>query len=536
MRLTKLSGLAWILSATIAVRPHGPPGPVAQRVTGAVSRVPCSSDSVANGKALQDSIDSAPPYHVVHMGPCVYFRPSAYATVRIRNKTGLTVEGEGDASVVRVDRKGRIGVEIQDTVHELTLRRFRIAGPADTLPVLYGVTSQQNAPNNPKSVSKVRIIDLTIQDVSVGIDVGSGPDGSYDSVSVLDNRILRAYAAPETPNGSGYGILNAHATRVVIAGNEIVDAGRHSIYQGQVRRAATPAGDVWIHDNLVLDHGKTASASGTMPDYLVAVPIARSPGIVVSNNLIINSRTWAMSIEEEEHGAIFIRDVSLINNTFLGTRSVDVWIQAATEPASAHRIYGWGNRSGRRSTAASTSVTGNPLPEPPYWAGTLALAQSPGGSLFAMRGGHVHRVGLDAGTLPNRIWPYISRTTYLDTQWDSAGFQAAAATDDDHVFVMQNGTLYGVPVGPFWLGSPPTPVEGWQPFLTSSGGYLYAIGRDSLLRKLDANLKVVAINTSTRWFNTQMMASWKDRVYVMQNDCVHLINTQTLNYDWHECL
>jgi hypothetical protein len=113
-----------------------------------------------------------------------------------------------------------------------------------------------------------------------------------------------------------------------------------------------------IENNVIIDHGKTSSLPN---EWQVALVVARSSNVIVSNNEIINPYHDAISIEdpEGEGRAYAVRNVSLIDNVVRGGHAADVFLTASgTFTSRSNRFYHGGAASSPNIRRDGKGVSG----------------------------------------------------------------------------------------------------------------------------------------------------------------------------------
>jgi hypothetical protein len=200
-------------------------------------------------------------------------------------------------------------------------------------------------------LTRARFHDLEIRNAAVGISVVGSGNGVCDDIRITSNRLdnIQDVVSPSgITSGSGYGIHNDGCSNVRIADNVIRNADRHSIYQASAYQPGRPraSGSVIIDHNLIIDHAKTSSLNN---EWLVALDVARSSNVVVSNNVIVNPYHDVIGIEDpgEEKKNYSVENISLLNNSVLGSRQADVFLTARGSFTSQ------GNRFFRRDARGS---------------------------------------------------------------------------------------------------------------------------------------------------------------------------------------
>lgn len=248
---------------------------------------------------------------------------------QISGKENLKIIGEGEArTIIHLPEGMYIGFEIGSDINGLEISRLSIVGEVKSqqftrnthaIGSVGGKSNQQN----------VVYRNLLIKNVAVGISIGSGIGEECTSncrnFKVLNNRLEDIYGEEA---GSGYGIHNECAVESFIAGNTIINATRHSIYQARGYKVS-------ISNNILLNHGKPSA--GLKSYYRSALVVARSSEIKAFRNTIENSYDVGLSVERD--GPTKVEKVEVTNNVFIKkqTRRPDMWINIHPESVTLFR-------------------------------------------------------------------------------------------------------------------------------------------------------------------------------------------------------
>jgi hypothetical protein len=261
--------------------------------------------------------------------------------IRIEGKRGVEIVGAGRGkTILRTGPSAGYVLELAGSNDRLTVASMSLYGASQLRRNTHGLASGFDR----MSLTRARFHDLDIRNVAVGISVVGSGNGICDDVQItanhLDN-IQEVVSSSGVTSGSGYGIHNDGCSNIRIADNVIRNADRHSIYQSRAYQPDRPAasGSVVIEHNLIIDHATTSSLNN---EWLVALVVARSSNVQVTRNLIVNPAHDAISIENppEEGRSYLVRNVSLVDNTVLGSGGADVFLTAGgTFSSSGNRFY-----------------------------------------------------------------------------------------------------------------------------------------------------------------------------------------------------
>jgi len=261
--------------------------------------------------------------------------------IRIEDKRNVQIIGAGEGkTIIRAGASSPFIFELAGSNDRLTVADMSLEGAAHLAKNTHALASGSDRMN----LTRARFHDLDIRNVAVGISVVGSGAGICDDVQITSNHldnIQDFFTAPNNTSGSGYGIHNDGCSNVRIADNVIRNADRHSIYQASAYQPDRPraSGSIVIDRNTIIDHAKTSSLNN---DWLVAIVVARSSNVVVSNNTIINPYHDAISIENPpaEGRSYTVKNVSLVDNTVRGAHGADVFLTASgTFTSEGNRFY-----------------------------------------------------------------------------------------------------------------------------------------------------------------------------------------------------
>jgi hypothetical protein len=472
---------------------------------------------VSNVAQLRSAVANAVPNTVITIGGGTYDLGNDW--IKIENKNGLEIYGAGiGKTIIKTGRRAAYGFELVGRVSNLSVAHLTIeaAYPADTNTHALASGSYRI------SLTGARYFDLEIKNAAVGISVVKSSIAGCTDVQITGNYLsnIQEFFKPDgTTSGSGYGIHNDGCTNTRIADNVIRDADRHSIYQARGYQEPGP-GSVVIEHNLIIDHAKTSQLNAT---WLVALVVARSSNVVVANNVIVNPYHDAISIEtaNDADGPYQVNDVRLINNTVLGPREADVFLEAG----GTYTV--WGNRFFHRDAATWTPtptvrawVNGS-LVEPSPYAGTQALAASaPFTTMFGMV-----RTVLGKGTpvynTDPATWPMTANTAARWTQFEDM------AANDQLAYIVNGRRLTEVN-GATWAQRSATWTFPAPTFLGYSDGRLTALS-DNHFYKIDPK----SLNQSTKNApgsgTVNGMAVFGESAYLMRGNCFYEVATDSFS-------
>jgi hypothetical protein len=523
--------------------------------------VSTSGTDASRGQALRAAIEGSSGCEIIQIGNATYQIDGAYHKSGFGNDgvwitaSNLEIRGQGTGSTVKFGRATYIGFVIDSGVHHLTMKNFAIRGSLvpgddarrryqhdtddipcdevrDQVPCFTGITGA--VPNvhgigvygGTTNVSHVLITQLDVQDVAVGINVGAEAGGlcapaSFDRVTISGNFLKNMYGRD---SGSGYGIVTACASHLLVIDNTLMNTGRHAIYHGKTVLSGSPADDVRIVHNSSIDHGHV---NGTLADpNRVAIVAARSRNVSIVDNTIIGSHEPGISVESEtltvggSPVAFRAFNVSVIGNHFLDRAGApaNIWINASDgSTPSNENVVVWGNTQNGTpincNSVGRVSVAMGHCDNPAYWAAGVGTqwigfvgAASPdtagagglqnGSALYVMQNNALHRVqpawGVHPGTVYANSWPYV----HSSTDWSyGTGVQGMSVTAGS-IYVMQYHVLHRVTPG------------------TTTGAWPY-------------------VYSTTSWNPGYAgLTTLGGVVYVVQNGVLHRVAPQTSNYPW----
>jgi len=268
--------------------------------------------------------------------------------IRIENKRNVQIVGAGEGrTIIRSSGDAPFIFELAGSNDNLEVAGMTLEGASHLRRNTHALASGPDRMN----LTGARFHDLEIRNVAVGISVAGTGNGICDDVQITSNNLdnIQDVVHPDgTTVGSGYGIHNQGCSNARIAYNTIRNADRHSIYQASAYQPDRPAasGSIVIDHNTIIDHGRTSSLDN---EWRVALVVARSANVTVSNNEIDNPYHDAISIEDpsEEKQGYDVRNIRLINNTVRNPHAADIFLTASGTFVSEGNKFYHGNASAR---------------------------------------------------------------------------------------------------------------------------------------------------------------------------------------------
>ncbi|HUQ19937.1 MAG TPA: VCBS repeat-containing protein [Gemmatimonadaceae bacterium] len=499
------------------------------RVVGAgrVNWNPAGDKTVSDVAGLRSAVANATPNSRIFVAAGTY--DLGGTSLKIDGKSNLQIIGAGRGlTVLKANASALWIVELAGAITNLSISHMTLEGTVPLTRISYGLAMGYDR----YSLSGGRFFDLEIKNVSVGIQVANSSLGACTDVEIVGNYLDNIQDFPDGTggtSGSGYGIFNESCVNLRIADNVIRNVDRHAIYQAKANQGDRPGfGKIVIEHNLIIDHARTSSLNA---DWLVALVVARSANVVVSNNVIVNAYHIALSIENEAVGAPQwnVTDVRLINNTVLGARDYDVYFSASGP------FTFWGNRfyhrDGSATNVAKLAQVGyglsGTLVEPTGLTGTQEMAAAdPYTSTYALRTGVLQKLTTTYNTDP-ATWA-LANSPFLVT-----GFEDMAAAPG-LVYLVANRKLTEVnPITWIRRDSPLTfPAASMVGYSEASG--LVAVSNGQIYRlnsgTLDGSPAGLPGTGPIRG-----MAVFGDKTYVMSGSCYYELRTSDLTVTNSAC-
>ena len=408
--------------------------------------------------------------------------------VLIQDKAGLTIRARRPGgTTIRFAADAKFGFYIGSNVSDLTIASLRLEGTPPLRENLHAIGNFTSSTN----VRRVAFTGLRVADAAVGISVATRDDGVYRDVRIVDN-VLTGFHG--TDPGWGYGIHCERARDVVISGNVIEGASRHSIYLARAGRGA----NVSIERNLIVHHNR----AGTQPRwYCAALVCSRASDVRIARNVIVNPNAIALSVEPDEVHGRPVSDIVLLNNRVIGSRYVGIWLT-----------------TGESHVALGNTVVPHPASAHPEWCVDVSSFDYPRGM------------------------PTQSKLEPPNARWRAPDFVAEL---DGFIYVMQDGTLDRIVPDSWQFAASPgqwpdaVAICALEDARGEGEGRLY-IANASGLHEVDPETWRVK-HARGDWSDTRFMAAASGCVYALRQGVLYRVSPGTLRAqagpdDWSETL
>jgi hypothetical protein len=463
----------------------------------------------------------------IHLGPGDYVIENA--AIYLENKSNFTIEGDGNETrviFVRNDLSSTSpGFRLLYNLSNITIQNFSIVGvPRYKNKDYYirGIGNEQGAQN----INGITVRSMDINSVAVGISFGGG-GSDVRNVTICNNRISDIYGVF---TDTGAGIKTSFVHGVKIEGNFIENATRHSIYQANEPLPEGSDPMIEIKNNFVLNHGMNNIYS----EFSSAICIARTRGVVVSNNIVMNSKSVSISVEFDERDSAIptpVQNIHLINNQIVGGHTHGIWMNTGTEEIPNYEL---GNRIILYPGVNKEKI----LLENHEYNGSPTILTPPNGNDNWSRDNWTYTTYYNNNTylinnnsnilykIESLSWNYsTSHSNWFDTE--------GLTSIEDMLYIVQNGVLHEVnPTD--WSYRYSTTNWGGTQYMSSANGYIHIVQNNILHRVNPSDLSY--FHTAENWSGIQWMCSWKDNLYIMKNgeyfevDPFTLQSTQILTY------
>ncbi|MBT5599041.1 MAG: hypothetical protein HOJ62_10490 [Planctomycetaceae bacterium] len=472
--------------------------------------------SVTPSQNLAAIVQGAAPYTTLVLEPGSYKlrpQPPYDQAVLIESKKHLTLTSR-DAGMTRIELSPdtKFGFFIASNNSDLVIQNLTIRGNPAAEPNTTAIGNYSGSTN----VCRVRFSGLRVEKITVGISVGTDLTGVYEDVVIRDNTVSQTIG---TEAGYGYGIHLSNAKNVMVSGNVIEEATRHSIY---VARAA-PGGNVHVENNLIINH----DIEGKNPRwYNPAVVCARSSSVTISHNLIVDPRAIGISVEGDEILNRPTKDNKLINNRILGANYVGIWVV-----------------SGNSSVGLGNNIDLNPKPEHPEWCVKVSSFDYPNGkptdsSLVEpdarwKQASHVAKLGGRLFVISDGVLDMVTPDSWAyetcPQLWDDVRGMVAVENAADN----SAGRLYVITATGLHEVNP----SGWgirthqgnfsnASFVTAAAGYIFLLQGDVLHRFSPRSLD--AEPQTARWEQARWIYAAGSRLFLASDRGRFLLDPATL--------
>jgi len=383
------------------------------------------SRAILGGESIADAIEQAAS------GTQLFLLPGTHTLdrpVKIQNKRDIEIIGAGRTeSRIRVlpdleppeGQPDAIALEIGSNVEGLTISSisaFVVDRPSDKRLQFIGSRGGIDL------VSDVIISHLHVHGFSVGISLAATPRHDIREAAIQHCQVTECHGIPDGPNiapGSGYGIHLRNVWGGVIEGCRIEGCDRHSIYVSEGE------GPVDVIGNLILYHDREARNART---WNAALQAARTQGVSVVHNLILNSFSDAIGIHHDDQTGRF-RPMcpTLIGNEVIGYHHSGLWLALDEEVShECNRYIPNMAPSGQRSASRRRPISWAKAPwdtsslidyrgslkretEPEFWTEhNGGIAKLEGGVLVDSAGWEIAFVPDALGLADDGPWLYVS--------------------------------------------------------------------------------------------------------------------------------
>jgi Concanavalin A-like lectin/glucanases superfamily len=459
---------------------------------------------------LEDSIMYATDNTVITLSSGTHHIESFIPIAGVKN---LTIQGQGwDTTTCEVTSGVSTAFKIMSGVEDLVIEKMTIRGGDTNTSNIHAIGSSGTTIHT----NNVTFRYLWIENIGVGISVGGGVDGEYDTVTITDNVIYKTIG---NDPGWGYGIHNNNAHNVTIANNWIEEATRHSIYQA---RGDTNA-NVLIKNNFILNHDYYDSDSRW---YLCAVAISRSSDVRVANNIIVNPHSGAIALNPDVTYDWPATNIVLLNNQILGGHSWGIWDETGETNTALGNIMSLENGSdfeyNFNDDQPPYAYQGSVLVSPDdRWDSTISLIAEMDDSIYVIQD----------NTL-DEITPYTwSYTTDTSTTWSGVNAITAlenAVGGNGRLYIVKDEELHEVDPASSFADNPDTETV-WDGvrFMAAADGYVIIADTDTLWKVVPSTLNIS--DSSMDWADINLMCDWGTYAYVDYGDTHYEVNTSTLD-------
>lgn len=440
-------------------------------------------------------------------------RPPHGQGVLIQNKKNLVITGQGRSRpTIRLGPNTKFGFYIGSNVRNLRIQRLHIRGTPPLRVNTHAIGNYSGTTN----VRSVRFTDLRVEQVAVGISVGTSPSGVYHGVTISGNVLADITG---TAPGWGYGIHSENATNVSIRHNVIERASRHSIYLARARKGAKIA----IQDNLILNH----NLSGEQPRwYCAALVCSRASDVRIAHNVILNPRAIAISVEEDEVLGWPTSDVVLLGNRILDAQYVGIWLTTGkTHEALGNSIL-LHPRPPRKEWCVPTSSFHYPRGKPTSSGLRTPRARWTDADHVAELDGRIYV--LNDGVL-DRVVPYSWKYQACPRKWQDvsamAGVPDAAGKGKGRLYLASRSGLYEVD-GNTWRSRRYVGDYARVRAMTAASGYVFLLTPDALYRFTPGTGR--RKDCPGTWAAVRWVQGWAGSVYVGSDTGQYRVDAATL--------
>ena len=426
-------------------------------------------------------------------------RPPHGQAVLIENKRNLVLTSS-DAEKTRIELSPdtKFGFYISSKIDGLTIQNLTIRGKPGPDPNTTAIGNYTGTTD----VRRVQFSGLRLEQVTVGVSVSTSVTGVYQDVVIRDNTIVRTIG---TAAGRGYGIHLENVKNVKVASNVIEEATRHSVYVAR----STPGSNIRIQNNLIINHNLEEKQPRW---YAAALACARASDVTLSDNLIVDPRAVAISVEPDGILARPTEHIQLINNRVLGAHYVGIWVV-----------------TGKPCLGLANNVTLNPDPAHPEWCRKVSFFDYPsgkpttsslvephvrwkgashvtelGGRLFVMTDGVLDMV-------TPRSWVYDTCPQRWDDVRGMVGLENALGKSEGRLYIVTGTGVAEVNPAGWDIRSNQADWTDAR-HVTTAGGYIHVLRGDELSRLSPRSL---GRNSKTApWAGIRWICSMGDHLYL----------------------
>ena len=257
-----------------------------------------------NATYLQNAIDDAPAHSTLYLDDSITINTG----IDITNKTDLRITGRGSITLTSATSTDRI-FNLVGTISRLRIDGLTLIGENNAAYYQAGIGCDSG-----QTVSDVCFDHLRIKQINVGISLNAYSSGSYTKAVVAYNNLSDIVGVL---SGQGYGLHAAKCSNLIAIGNIIDNASRHGIYQA----AGTNLNNIWA-DNIITNHRLSVATAAL----ITAFNVARSTGVTIIGNKIIDFSDGGMYIAHETATSENCGNIKVIGNEFRGRKNVQACI------------------------------------------------------------------------------------------------------------------------------------------------------------------------------------------------------------------
>lgn len=474
--------------------------------------------TVTDPSTLKATIENAFPCTVIKLPAGNY---NVTSEIYINKKCHLKIIGAGmGITTLLLTTNVYNCFNIQSDVHDLEICNMSIIGPAQRNPNQGSTAIGSNL--NVTNITDMNYHHLYIHNLVNGICLGGNPENDPLTTTttnfnawVHDNILedIFRYTDLENGTGNGYGINNDNVWNVVIENNIINRAGRHSIYQGRGRY-------VRISNNLILNHDFGQSSNNNW----TALSVCRSSYITVENNSILRCNAIAMGMEKDNYSTV--ANIGFINNRLFGIQGFPTgpYLSGLYTDINSYDINAvfTNNIFLNYNNGIEFFYPGNGVDLSGYQNYPYLPTIKIGAYYYYVKYNILYKANYDYNTMT--FSPISSYHGWPNVVYLTGGKVGSI----DKIYLICNGILYEINQNPwscrYNAGSAWTATQA----IAFAGGFVFIMHNGILYRVNPINWSTTYSNAN--WFNFQGLTAWNSNLYIMQNNVLHKIDINTLNY------